>query len=455
MARMPTVAIVGRPNVGKSTLFNRVLAKRIAIVDDRPGVTRDRLFSKADWAGRNFLLVDTGGIVVGSADGMERAVRRQATAALAAADAVILVVDAKAGPHPLDQRLAETLRKQACPVILAANKLDNLPFDHSHHAFWELGLGEPVGVSALSGKGSGDLLDRLVERLPTVQEHEPDDDVLRIAVVGRPNVGKSSLVNRILGEDRSVVSEAPGTTRDPVDSHHRYHGRDLVFVDTAGLRRKAKVSDDLEFYSALRTDRAIRGSDVCLVMTDEADPLQAQDLRVLRLAWDAGKGVILLVNKWDLVEKDTMTAPNLERQMHERAPFLKSVPVAFVSALTGLRVRKCLDLAIEVAQNRRRRVSTSEVNRVLGALVQRQPPPVHRGRNVSIRYATQAAMAPPTFAVFANHPKAIHENYARYLNNGFRAAWSFRGSAIRIRLRSAKNSGRAAAQRKEAVDGAN
>ena len=435
MAHLPTVAIVGRPNVGKSTLFNRVLAKRLAIVDDRPGVTRDRLFARAEWAGKRFLLVDTGGIVEASSDSIVRYVRRQALTAVEEADTIILVVDSKTGVHPLDAHVAEILRRDGRAVILAANKLDNLPFDHSHQVFWELGVGEPVGVSALSGKGSGDLLDRVVEELPVVPEPQEGEGIVRIAVVGRPNVGKSSLVNRILGEDRAVVSDKPGTTRDPVDSRFRHHGRTLVFVDTAGLRRKAKVKDDLEFYSAVRTERVVHDSDVCVVMTDDADPLAAQDVRVLRMAWDAGKGVILIVNKWDLVEKDTMTAPRIEREMCERAPFLKAAPVVFASALTGQRARRCLDLALEVDAERGKRIATSEVNEVLAALVGRQPPPVHRGRHVKIRYAAQVSIRPPTFAVFANYPGAIPDHYVRYLKNGFRAAWPFRGSAIRVRLR--------------------
>lgn len=438
MARLPTVVIVGRPNVGKSTLFNRVLAQRLAIVDGRPGVTRDRIFACAEWSGRRFLLADTGGIVEGGDGTMERAVRSQTLSAVAEADLLVFVVDAKAGPHPLDEALVALLRRSERPVILAVNKLDNLPFDHSHQDFWSLGLGEPLGISALSGKGSGDLLDRVVAELPETDSRSNGGGAtgLRLAIVGRPNVGKSSIVNRILGEDRTVVHSAAGTTRDAVDSSFRYCGRPMALVDTAGLRRKAKVDDDLEFYSAIRTQRAVYDSDVCAAVVDATDPLNAQDMRVLRLAWDAGKGLVLLVNKWDLVRKDAMTAPRLERDMRSRAPFLDWVSMVFVSALTGQRVRKVLDLALAAEGERQRRIPTSEVNEVLGALVARRPPPVHRGRSVKIRYATQAVVRPPTFAVFANYPQAVPDHYVRYLRNGFRASWAFTGSPLRVRLRS-------------------
>ena len=438
VTRTPVVAIVGRPNVGKSTLFNRILGGRIAIVDDRPGVTRDRVFARAEWAGRHFLLADTGGIVEGSDESMDRAVRRQALTAVAEAEVVLFVVDGQDGPHPLDEHIAELLRRESRPVLLTANKLDNLPRDQGHQEFWRMGLGEPFPVSAISGKGSGDLLDELIAALPDYGSDDAEGDAIRVAVVGRPNVGKSSLVNRLLGEDRSVVSDTPGTTRDAVDSPMRHHGNRLVFVDTAGLRRKAKVRDDLEYYSSLRTDRAVHDSDVCVVLVEATDPLTAQDIRVLRLAWDAGKGVVLLVNKWDLVAKDTMTAPRIEAAMRSKVPFLNWVPIIFISVLTGLRARACLEHIPTVEAERRRRVPTSEVNEVLGSLVARQPPPVHRGRNVKLRYATQAAVAPPTFAIFANYPRAVPDHYVRYLHNGFRAAWRFEGSPVRIRLRSGR-----------------
>jgi len=440
-ARLPVVAVVGRPNVGKSTLFNRAIGRRVAIVDDRPGVTRDRNFAQAEWAGRDFLIVDTGGVIEGSDTPMDRAVRAQALAAVAEADVILFVVDGKVGTHPLDEMLAEVLRKADKPVLVVVNKMDNMPRDEGHHDFWSLGMGEPLALSAVSGKGSGELLDRVVGSLPDAPPAEPDEGLIRVAVVGKPNVGKSSFVNRLLGEDRVVVSEEAGTTRDPVDTPFAYHGKTLVFVDTAGLRRQSKVKDSLEYYSALRTDRVVHEADICIVLVDASEEeLHAQDIRIAETAWDAGKGVILIANKWDLVEKETNTAPQWEKKVRERIPFLQWVPIVFASALTGQRVRKCLDLVLEVQEERHRRIDTSEVNRVLEALVGRQQPPHYRGRPLKIRYATQVSVAPPTFAVFANYPKEIPEHYIRYLHNGFREAWTFMGTPLRLRLRGSRDS---------------
>jgi GTP-binding protein len=438
--RLPVVAVVGRPNVGKSTLFNRFVGRRVAIVDDRPGVTRDRNFARADWAGRDFSIVDTGGLIEGSDLPLDRAVRMQALAAVDQSDVILFVVDGREGMHPLDEMVAQLLRKSGKPVVLVANKLDNLPREGGHHELWALGIGEPVPMSALSGKGSGDLLDRVVAHFPDVGLEEPAEDEIRVAVVGKPNVGKSSLVNKLIGEERVVVSEEAGTTRDAVDTPFIYHGKTLVFVDTAGLRRQSKVKDSLEYYSALRTDRVVHAADVCLVLVDASEgELHAQDVRIAQTAWDAGKGVVLLVNKWDLIEKETMTAPSWEKHVRERIPFLQWVPILFVSALTGQRVRKCLDLVLEVQEQRERRIDTHEVNEVLRTLVDRQPPPHFRGRRVKVRYATQVGVTPPTFALFSNYPKALPEHYIRFLHNGFREAWTFMGTPIRLRVRSAKD----------------
>lgn len=438
MSRLPVVAVVGRPNVGKSTFFNRVIGRRVAIVDDRPGVTRDRNFARAEWAGRPFFVVDTGGVIEGSDEPLDRAIRHQALAAVAEADVILMIVDGQQGVHPLDEKLADVLRKAGRPVLLVVNKMDNLPDDPGHHAFWELGLGEPVPVSAISGKGSGDLLDRIVQALPEAAEPAEEDEI-RVAVIGKPNVGKSSFVNRIFGEERVVVSDVAGTTRDPVDTPLRYHGRTLVFVDTAGLRRQSKVSDALEYYSALRTERVVRDADVCVLLVDAVEgELHHQDVRIAEQAQDAGAGLIVVVNKWDLVEKDTLTAPHFEKRARERYPFLAWVPFVFASALTGQRVRRTLDLIVEVHEERRRRIDTHEVNEALKALVERQPPPHHRGRPVKIKYGTQVAVDPPTFALFANYPKAIPDHYIRYLLNGFRERWSFAGSPIRLRIRGSR-----------------
>jgi GTP-binding protein len=438
---LPVVALIGRPNVGKSTIFNRILGARRAIVEDRPGVTRDRIFAEAEWAGRHFLLVDTGGIVEGTDEPMETAVRAQALAAVAEADVLVVVVDGKAGLHPLDERLVELVRGTGRPILLVANKLDRIPHETAQHDFWSLGIGTPHALSATSGKGSGDLLDEIVALLPDeVGEGDSDDDPpLRVAVIGKPNVGKSSFVNRLFGEERSVVSPDAGTTRDPVDSELRYHGRRLVFVDTAGLRRHARIDDSVEYYSSIRTERVLREADVCLVLIDATEPVHVQDLRIGRKAWDAGLGVIFVVNKWDLVEKTHASSMEFERALRKRAPFLRDVPILFASALTGQRIRKALDLVVLIGDERLKRIATSEVNQGLEALVIRQPPPHARGRPVKIRYASQVAVAPPTFVVFSNLPKAIPESYLRYLEHGFRARWGFQGVPLRVFPRTAKS----------------
>lgn len=437
--RLPIVAVVGRPNVGKSTFFNRIIGKRVAIVDDQPGVTRDRNFARTDWAGHDFFIVDTGGIVEGSDEALDVAIREQAMVAVTEADVILFLVDGKEGVHLLDERLAEVLRRNAKPVVLVVNKMDNLPQDLSHLDFWTLGVGEPVPVSALSGKGSGDLLDRVLAALPDSGDTEEEDSI-RVAIVGKPNVGKSSFVNRLVGEERVVVSEVAGTTRDPIDTTFRYHDTTMVFVDTAGLRRQSKVSDSLEYYSALRTDRAVHTADVCVIIVDASeDDLHAQDIRIAQMAWDAGRAVIMLANKWDLVEKDTMTSAEWAKRVRTRIPFLQWVPILFTSALTGQRVRKCLDLILEVNAERSRRIETHEVNEVLEALVRRQPPPHHRGRRVKIKYATQASVRPPVFAIFSNYPKALPAHYVRFLHNGFREAWTFMGTPIRLKLRGGRD----------------
>jgi GTP-binding protein len=433
--KLPVVAVVGRPNVGKSTLFNRVIGQRVAIVEDRPGVTRDRNFARADWAGRQFFIVDTGGMVENSDEPMDHLIRQQVLTAIEQADVVVHVVDGKAGPHPLDQQIASHLRRTAKPTILLVNKVDNLgsPTALAHHEFWDLGLGEPLPMSSVSGKGSGEVLDAIVGLLPPGEEEE--EPGLRVAVIGKPNVGKSSLVNRLLGEERLVVSEQAGTTRDAIDTPLRYQGRTLIFVDTAGLRRQARVSEGVEFFSSVRTERAIERADVCLLLIDATEPIHNQDLKIAQKAWDAGCGMILVANKWDLVEKETMTAPNFEKALRQKAPFLEWVPILFTSALTGLRVQKTLELILEVDAERNRRVPTHEVNEVVRSLFARARPPHAQGRPVKILYGSQVAVAPPTIVLWSNLPDAIPESYLRYLQNGFRAAWGFRGVPLRIHLR--------------------
>ena len=432
---MPVVAVVGRPNVGKSTFFNRVIGQRVAIVDDTPGVTRDRNFARADWAGRNFFLVDTGGVIEGSNEPLERAIREQAYAAVEESDLILFLADGKTGVHPLDERLAEILRKSSPPVLLVVNKMDRIPEDQSHLDFWRLGMGDPLPVSAISGRGSGDLLDAVVANLPEREETLQDEGVVRIAVIGKPNVGKSSFINCLFGEDRVVVNAEAGTTRDPIDTPLQYHGHSLVFVDTAGLRRQSRVKDSLEYYASLRTAKVVRDADVCLVLVDATEPIHVQDLKVAEQAWEAGAGVILVANKWDLVQKDHRTAIQFEKDLQQRAPFLKWIPVMFTSALSGQRVRKCLDQVLEVQKIRHQRVSTAEFNQALESLIRRQPPPHSRGRRVKLRYGTQVSVAPPTFIIFSNLSKALPEHYIRYVHNSLRDRWGFVGSPIRIRFR--------------------
>lgn len=438
---LPIVAVVGRPNVGKSTFFNRVLGRRLAIVDDRPGVTRDRNFARAEWAGRQFFLVDTGGIIEKSDQALDRQVREQAMVAIEEADVLLLVVDGKEGLHPIDEKVAEILRKQQKPVLVVVNKEDTLPKLRGVHEFWGLGLGDPIPVSAVSGKGSGDLLDQVVAALPEEVEEEDDPMRLRVAVIGKPNVGKSSIVNRLFGEERSVVSDISGTTRDPVDSELTYHGHTLVFVDTAGLRRQSKVKDNVEYYSSLRTERVVHDADICLVVIDASEgELSHQDVRVIEQAWEAGAGVGVLVNKWDLVEKDTQTAQDFLKKTTDRYPFLRWIPFLFVSAVSGQRLRKALDMTLEIAEERRRRVPTPEVNEVLQRLLHRQPPPISSGREIKFKYATQVADSPPVIVLFVNFPKNVPDHYVRYLLNGFRAAWGFTGTNLRLRLRDSSKS---------------
>jgi GTPase len=438
----PTVAIVGRPNVGKSTLFNRIVGSRDAIVSDHAGTTRDRHFGDGEWNGRAFWVVDTGGMIPDSEDRMDKAILRQADVAIAEADEIVLVVDGKEGLTPLDEAVAERLRRSGRPVLLVVNKLDNLPNTTAHFDFYSLGLGEPVPLSALSGKNSGDVLDLVVAALPPAGD-EGNPEAVSIAIVGRPNVGKSSLANRLLGEDRYVVSEISGTTRDAVDSVLRYHDRELRFIDTAGLRRKARVDDDVEFYSTVRTRRALARADVCVLVVDATDGVHNQDLRIATEAWEQGTGLIVAVNKWDLIEeKDTNTAIRGEKAVVAKAPFLGDVPFVYLSALTGQRVRKLFDLILEVADARHHRVTTSAVNTVLEQLIQRNQPPQKPGEEVKLLYASQVETAPPLIAIVSNRPDDVPEHYQRYLLKGFREAFGFTGVPIRLRFRARKTAAR-------------
>ena len=429
----PTVAIVGRPNVGKSTLFNRLLGGRDAIVSEHAGTTRDRHFGDGEWAGRHFWLVDTGGLMPGSSDSMDIAVREQVELAVTEADLILMVVDGKEGLNPVDREIASQLRRAGRPVLLAVNKLDDLPNTTAQFGFYELGLGEPVGLSAAVGKASGDLLDAIVGALPPKGAGE-EEGAINVAVVGRPNAGKSSLINKLLGEPRLVVSAQPGTTRDAIDTPLRYHEKTLNFIDTAGLRRRAKVEDDIEFYSTLRTHRAIERADACVLVVDADLGLHAQDLRIATEAWDEGKGLIVAVNKWDLIpEKDPNTAKRGQDQLEEKAPFLRYVPFLYISARSGQRVSRLPDLILEVAAERDRRIATSELNRALQELLQRNAPPQAPGEEVKLLYVSQIAERPPTFVIVCNRPDDVPESYQRFVHNGFRAAFGFLGAPLRIR----------------------
>ena len=431
---IPVVAIVGRPNVGKSQLFNRLAGSDSAIVSEEAGTTRDRHFARAEWGGRAFWLVDTGGLTDDKSIPMDVEIQKQVMQAIAEADLMLLVVDAKTGLHPQDQRVVGLLRDSHKPWLLVANKVDD-PRSTDFYEFYNLGAGDPIPVSAINGKNSGDLLDEVVSRFPesTVEE----DDSLRVAVIGRPNVGKSSLVNRLLGEDRLVVAAEAGTTRDAIDTPMQYHGQTLTFVDTAGLRRQSKIDDGIEFYSSLRTRRAIERAQICVLMLDAAVGLENQDLKIATLAWDHGCGLIVVVNKWDIKEDKTdKSAAKFQKEAGEKAPFLKFVPFVFTSALTGQRVSKVLELVLQVDAERKKRISTAQVNSTLGELTARLQPPQAAGREVKLLYATQVEVEPPTIAVFGNHPDLVPEHYVRYLHNGFREAWGFSGSPLRILLRS-------------------
>lgn len=433
---LPTVAIVGRPNVGKSTLFNRVLGRRLAIVAERPGVTRDRQLAEAEWSGRRFLLIDTGGIVEEPDARIDREVRRQVMAALEHADAILFVVDSRTGVHAVDRHVADLLRRSGRPTVLAVNKVDELAGADAHYEFWEIGLGTPVPVSALSGKGSGDLLDRLVAELPDAAQEAPATVDLRLAVIGKPNVGKSSFVNALLGEERVIVHEEAGTTRDAIDTYLELEGRRICLIDTAGLRRRSRVDDDVEFYGRVRAEAAVRRADVCLLVVDAAAGATNQDFRIGHAAWNEGCGLVFVANKWDLVEdRGPRALAAFERALRERAHYLRWVPIVTTSAKSGQRVRKALEMALKVQESRNRRIPTAEVNRVLEELTARRQPPQGPRGDVRLLYATQAASGPPLFVIWCNRPEDLQEHYVRYLKAGFRQAWGFEGSPLRIKLK--------------------
>lgn len=434
MTRKPIVAIVGRPNVGKSTLFNRLVGERIAIVEDAPGTTRDRQYADIEWAGRLFTLVDTGGLVL-AADGLIARVREQVEMAIAEADLIMLVTDITTGVIPADEEIAEMLRRTHKPVILVANKADNLKRELNIHEFYALGLGEPVPVSAIRGLSTGDLLDRVLARLPEISEEE-EPTALHLAIVGRPNVGKSLLVNRILGQERVIVSEEPGTTRDAVDTPINYQGQRIVLIDTAGIRRRGQIKPGVEKYSVLRAIRAIGRADVALLMIDATEGVTEQDQHLAGYILDQAKPAVVLVNKWDLVEKDSPTLHRFEEHVSRELKFIPYVPILFISALTGQRVGTILPTALRVYQQQQVRLSTSEINAIIREALARHSPPTKAGKRLRIYYGTQVDTAPPTFVLFVNDERLVHFSYKRYLENQIRERYKFEGSPIRLVFRS-------------------
>lgn len=433
--KIPVVVIVGRPNVGKSTFFNRAIGRRKAVVHDVSGVTRDSNYGICSWGGREFYLVDTGGWVPRASGGMQKLIREQVEMTLARAGAIAFVVDSRAGVTDLDAEIAAALRRGDRPVTVIANKVDGPSDDAAFADFYSLGLGEPASVSALHGRLMGDALDRIVGILPEATQEEPAEDI-KIAVVGKPNVGKSSLVNAMIGEGRMIVSEVPGTTRDTVDTSFRYHGKTVTLVDTAGLRKRSKVSEGMEFFASLRTLKAVDECDVALLLMDASEPVAAQDQKIAGVIHDSGKGAVIVYNKWDLVEKDSKTSIRFEREARRRLPFLSYAPVAFVSALNGQRVGALAGLALEVADRGKAKISTSMINDCLQDAVNRHSPPVGvKGRVVKVYYGTQVGVAPPTFVVFVSEPKSVPAAYRKYITRKLREGFGFEGNPIRLKVR--------------------
>lgn len=427
------VAIVGRPNVGKSTLFNRLTESRKAIVDETAGVTRDRHYGHAEWIGRLFSVIDTGGYVVGSDDIFEKEIRKQVDLAIDEANLIVFVVDVADGLTDLDKEVANLLRRSGKKIFLAANKVDSAARLHDSNEFYALGIGDPFPISGMSGSGTGELLDALVESF------EPDDveipDLPRIAIIGQPNVGKSSLLNALIGEERSIVTPLAGTTRDTIYKRYNTFGFDFLLIDTAGLRKKRSVKEDIEFYSVMRSIRAIEEADVCLMMLDATNGITAQDLNIFHLCERNRKGVVILVNKWDLMEKDTNTARKLEAEIRRRIEPFSDVPVIFISVLNLQRVHKALETALQVFNNKTQRIATSKLNKVILPFVDNYPPPSVKGKSISIKYITQLPGQSPSFAFFANHPQYIQESYRRFIENKMREHFDFSGVPVTIYFR--------------------
>ena len=429
------VAIVGRPNVGKSTLFNRLTESRQAIVDDQPGVTRDRNYGKSTWNGVDFSVIDTGGYVSGSEDIFEEEIRRQANLAIQEADVILFLVDVESGVTDLDLAVASLLRKSKKPYITVANKVDNHQRALDANEFYSMGIDSIFCVSSINGSGTGDLLDELVNLLPKKEDEVIEEDIPKIAIVGRPNVGKSSTINTLVGEERHIVTEIAGTTRDSVAQRYNKIGYDFILIDTAGLRKKTKVAEDVEFYSVMRSVRTIEDSDVCILMLDATRGVEGQDQSIFHLIHRNKKGVVVVVNKWDLIEKDNHTMKKFEQEIYEKFAPVTDIPIVFTSAVTKQRVLKILEEAMRVYQNKRKKVPTSQLNDVLLAAIEAYSPPAYKGKYIKIKYVTQLPSYNPCFAFFCNLPQYIKEPYKRYLENKIRSNFDFTGVPIQLFFR--------------------
>ena len=432
----PLVAIVGRPNVGKSMLFNKLIGKRLSIVEDTPGVTRDRIYAPCEWRNRVFDIVDTGGIEPGTDDQILAFMREQAEIAISTATVIVFVCDIKTGMTASDQEVANMLLRSGKPIVLAVNKMDSTGVpDPDFYEFYNLGLGDPIAVSAVHGHGTGDLLDACLQYFPPEEEEEEEDDAIKVAVIGKPNAGKSSLVNKILGEERVIVSNVAGTTRDAIDSYFENDQGRFVFIDTAGIRRKSKVEEDIEKYSVLRATLAIERSDVCLILIDATEGVTEQDTKVAGLAHEAGKASIIVVNKWDLIEKDNTTMKEFEEKLQRDFSFMSYAPFVFISAKTGQRVPKLFAKIREVYEQNAMRISTGMLNDVLAYATTRVQPPSDKGRRLKIYYMTQASTKPPTFVIFVNRADLFHFSYQRYIENQIRSTFGLTGTPVRFVVR--------------------
>lgn len=437
MARQ-IVAVVGRPNVGKSTLFNKLAGKRISIVEDTPGVTRDRIYAEAEWLRHRFTLIDTGGIEPQSDDIILSQMRRQAQIAMETADVIVFIVDGKEGLTGADGEVAQMLRKSKKPIVLVVNKIDNLKDENNALEFYNLGIGEPITISASQGLGLGDMLDKIVSYFAEENSNEEEDEYIRIAMIGKPNVGKSSLINKLLGEERVIVSEIPGTTRDAIDSYLETDEGKFILIDTAGLRRKSKVKEVIERYSVIRTLAAVERADVCILMLDAEEGITDQDEKIIGYAHELGKAIMVIINKWDLIEKDEKTMENYKKLLQQSLNFMSYAPYLFISAKTGQRVHKVLQMAKVCYANYSKRISTGVLNDVINKAVLMKEPPVVGIKRLKIYYVTQVASRPPVFVFFINDYQAVHFSYQRYLENQLRESFDFEGSGIKLQFREKK-----------------